>query len=210
MNDEDRQAANTTPRHDRPSQRTDGRSPGLEIAAQVAARRISNVIAQANRSRVMYAIVDLGPELTSAIGAAVAKLPSETGIIEVAIHPDLAIDGLEPELIKNEVATRFRNSNRDQAIATIFSVPGQQMEGVLQSLGSVERVNEAWLCDENKAGLWASETLAGYGEEFQSLFKKDSARIDGFPNSGVPAHAGGLLRRSGSGDEEGLATSERP
>ena len=45
------------------------------------------------------------------------------------------------------------------------------MERVLQSLGSVERVNEAWLCDEKKAGLWASETLAGYGEEFQSPFR---------------------------------------
>ncbi len=168
----DRQAANSMSGHGLPSQPTAGRSRGLEIAAQVAARRISNVILQANRSRVMYAIVDLGPELTSAIGAAVAKLSSNTEVIEVAIHPDLAMDGLKPELIRDEVATRFRNFKHDQAIATIFSVPGQQMERVLQSLGSVERLNEAWLCDEKKAELWAKETLVGYGEELQTPFRK--------------------------------------
>ena len=84
----------------------------------------------------MYAIVDLGPELSSAIGRAVAKLPGETGVIEIAIHPDLAVDGLESALVKNEIATRFRNRKHDRAVATIFSVPGQQMARVLQSLGA--------------------------------------------------------------------------
>ena len=46
----------------------------LELAAQVAARRISNVIANENGSRVMYAIVDLGCELTSAIARTLAAL----------------------------------------------------------------------------------------------------------------------------------------
>ena len=102
MNGEDRWTASSMSRHGQDSLQIDCRSRGLEIAAQVAARRISNVISHANRSRVMYAIVDLGPELTSAIGTAVAKLPSEGGVIEVAIHPDLATDELEPELIRDE------------------------------------------------------------------------------------------------------------
>ena len=80
----------------------------------------------------------------------------------MAIHPDLAVDGLEKRFLSDDVATRFRNRKDNGVIATVFSVPGRQMEAVLQSLGSVERVNEAWLCDPLKASVWASKSLPDY------------------------------------------------
>ena len=136
------------------------------LVGSVVEARIYEVIKHANGSRVVYAIVDLDRELTSAIGMQVATIPLDSNSkIEVAIHPELAIDGLEQELLTNDVATRFRNCKDDGVVATVFSVPGRQMEAVLQSLGSVERVNQAWLCDPSKASVWASETLPGYEQE---------------------------------------------
>ena len=55
-----------------------------------------------------------------------------------------------------------RNRKDENVVATVFSVPGRQMEEVLQSLGSVERINETWLCDPEKADVWASLTVSGY------------------------------------------------
>ena len=79
-----------------------------ELVGSVAESRISDVIKNANGSRVVYAIVDLDAELTSAIGTAIATTPLKGGKkIEVAIHQDLAIDDLARELQSNDVATRF-------------------------------------------------------------------------------------------------------
>ena len=161
-------------------------SKALELAAQVTAKRISNVISYENGSRVMYAIVDLGSELTSAIGMALAELSRDAARVEVAIHPELAIDGLDHELQTSEAATRFRNRKDDGVVATIFSVPARQMESVLQSLGTVERVNEAWLCDPAKAELWASETLPNYVEEIRQPFE---GILRGLMDSGILASA---------------------
>ena len=147
-------------------------SRALELAAQVAAKRISQRIGNANGSRVMYAIVDLDAALTCAIGKAVAALSRDDARIEVAIHPELAVDGLDKDLRTSEVATRFRNRKDDGVVATIFSVPGRQMEGVLQSLGTVDRVNEAWLCEPEKAALWANEMLPNYSEEIREPLKR--------------------------------------
>ena len=162
------------------------KAEAMQLAAQVAARRISNVISQANGSRVMYAIVDVGRELTSAIGLALADLSSTYAKVEVAIHPELAVDGLEPKLQTSEVATRFRNHKDDGVVATIFSVPVRQMEGVLQSLGSVERINQPWLCDPAKADLWASETLQNHIEEIVKPFERI---LRGLMESGILASA---------------------
>ena len=152
------------------SERTESRA--LKLAAQVAAKRVLQRIANANGARVMYAIVDLDAALTSAIGKALAASSREDARIEVAIHPELAVDGLDENLRTSEVATRFRNRKEDGVVATIFSVPGRQMEGVLQSLGTVDRVNEAWLCEPEKADLWAKEMLPNYSEEIREPLKQ--------------------------------------
>ena len=161
-------------------------SRALDLASRVAARRIWNVISNENGARVMYAIVDLGSGLTSAIAMALAERSREGARIEVAIHPELAADGLDAELQTNEVATRFRNRKEDGVVATVFSVPARQMEGVLQSLGTVERVNEAWLCDSAKAGLWATETLQESLEETREQYKEI---LRGLMDSGILASA---------------------
>ena len=143
-----------------------------ELVGNIAETRIFDVIKNANGSRVVYAIVDLDADLTSAIGIAVARNPLY-GMkkIEVAIHQDLAIDELSRELQSNDVATRFRNRKNDGVVATIFSVPGRQMEEVLQSLGSVERINETWLCDPEKTNVWAAQTLPGYRDDILKYFE---------------------------------------
>ena len=150
---------------------TGAKGKALQLAARVTARRISKVVSNENGSRVMYAIVDLGAALTSAIGKALAERSPEGARIEVAIHPELAVDGFDEALKTREVATRFRNRKDEDVAATIFSVPARQMEGVLQSLGTVERINEAWLCDPAKADVWATETLLGYLEEIRNPFE---------------------------------------
>ena len=162
----------------------EARSRALALIAQVAAQRISNVILNESGSRVMYAIVDLGRELTSAIGEELAKFSHEGARIEVAIHPELAVSGLDEALQTREAATRFRNRKDDGVVATIFSVPGRQMEGVLQSLGTVERVNESWLCDPAKADLWASTTLPNYMEDIRREFEEI---LRGLMDSGILA-----------------------
>ena len=141
-----------------------------------------NVISSERGSRVMYAIVDLGSALTCAIGTALSEHSREGAKIEVAIHPELAVEGLNERLQTSEVATRFRNRKEVEVAATIFSVPARQMEGVLQSLGTVERVNEAWLCDPAKADVWATEALLGYLEEIRGLFEEI---LRGLMDSGI-------------------------
>ena len=171
---------------ERESQPMSVEARALELAARVTVRRISNVISHEKRSRVMYALVDLGSALTSAIGRALADRSREDAKIEVAIHPELAIDGLSDELRTSEEATRFRNRKREGVVATVFSVPARQMEGVLQSLGTVERVNEAWLCDPAKANLWTTETLPDYRERIQEQFEEI---LRGVMDSGILASA---------------------
>ena len=171
---------------ERESQPMSVEARALELAARVTVRRISNVISHEKRSRVMYALVDLGSALTSAIGRALADRSREDAKIEVAIHPELAVDGLSDELQTSEEATRLRNRRREGVVATVFSVPARQMEGVLQSLGTVERVNEAWLCDPAKANLWAMETLPDYFEQTQEQFEEI---LRGVMNSGILASA---------------------
>ena len=158
----------------------------LGLAARVAARRIFDVIATEDGARVMYAIVDLGAALTSAIAEALAGGSREHGRIEIAIHPELAVGALAPELQTSEVATRFRNRRESGVVATVFSVPARQVEGVLQSLGTVERVNEPWLCDPAKAHLWAEETLQQHAETTTTRF---GAILCGLMDSGILASA---------------------
>ena len=157
-------------------------SSAMALAGQVTARRISNVISSENGSRIVYAIVDLGSDLTSAIGLAVAELSRENARIEVAIHPDLATSAVGKELQTDQVATRFRNHKDDGVVATIFSVPGEQMEGVHQSLGTVRRINEQWLCDPSKAKLWASETLPNYAQDMRQRLE---GVLQGLMDSGI-------------------------
>ena len=154
----------------------------MALAAQVTAKRISNVISSETGSRVVYAIVDLGTELTSAIGHAVAELSRGDARIEVAIHPDLAASRLDKRLQTSQVATRFRNRKDVGVVATIFSVPGEQMEGVHQSLGTVRRINEQWLCDPAKAKLWATETLPNYSEDMRQRLE---GILRGLMDSGI-------------------------
>lgn len=133
------------------------------LLARIVRERIENVIHSARGDRVVYAVVDLGIGLTSAIGRAVSeiRLPHPSRV-EVAIHPDLADDRIAECILSDDVATRFRNRRDPATVATIFSVPGCQIEGVIQSLGSVQRIDEAWLRDPTKAGLWTSNTIPGY------------------------------------------------
>lgn len=131
-----------------------------ELISGVVLSRISRVIDDSRGARVVYAVVDLGPEVTSAIGAEVSALhPNLGGVVKVAIHSDLAVSNLDSSLISDDVATRFRNESSSDVVATVFSVPGSQMEEVLQSLGSVHQINEAWLCDPAKSETWALHTL---------------------------------------------------
>ena len=189
---------------DNESTTTGTQARALQLAARVTARRISKVISNENGSRVMYAIVDLGDALTSAIGKALAERSLEGAKIEVAIHPELAVDGLDETLQTREVATRFRNRKEEGVAATIFSVPARQMEGVLQSLGTVERVNEAWLCDPAKADVWATETLLGYLEEIRKPFEEI---LRGLMDSGILTSAH-MLANFCAGVHEGMAGSK--
>ena len=144
-------------------------SGAATLVGRVVKDRLKGVIRDAQGARVVYAIVDLGPDLTSAIGRAVAEISSKKLPLEVAIHSSLAV-GLPKTLISDDVATRFRNRAKSGIIATIFSVPSRQIEEVMQSLGSVQRINEAWLCDGNKVDTWAANTLPDYPGEISNQF----------------------------------------
>ena len=136
-------------------------SKALELAAQVTAKRISNVISYENGSRVMYAIVDLGSGLTSAIGMALAELSRDAARVEVAIHPELAVDGLDDDPARRARQPHGFEIARTMGLSRPSSrCPGRQMEGVLQSLGTVDRVNEAWLCEPEKAGTLGQRNVA--------------------------------------------------
>ena len=157
-------------------------SNAAALVGCVVKERVKKVIQDAQGARVVYAIVDLGPTVTSAIGKAVSEISSDdfpvTGAIskavseigsddfpvEVAIHSSLAV-GLPDGLISDDVATRFRNRTKAGIRGTIFSVPSSQIEEVTQSLGSVQRINEAWLCDVTKIDIWATKTLPRYPSE---------------------------------------------
>ena len=135
------------------------------LLARVVCTRIENVLQDAGGNRVVYAIVDLGTRLTSAIVRDVAAIRSLRGRVEVAIHPSLA----EPDLLNSglssmDMATRFRNTRDPDTVATVFSVPGRQIESVIQSLGSVQRINREWICNPEKAHVWTETTMQGYSE----------------------------------------------
>ena len=135
------------------------------LLASVVRERIENVIHGSGGDRVVYAVVDLGRRLTSAIARDIAAISPEHGRVEVAIHPSLA----EPDLVERglaslDMATRFRNLRDPETVATVFSVPGRQVESVIQSLGSVQRINGAWICDPSKADIWTDKTIHGYSE----------------------------------------------
>lgn len=157
------------------------------LLASVVRERIETVIRNARGDRVVYAVVDLGIRLTSAIGQAVSaiRLP-EHKRVEVAIHPDLADDTIDERILSDDVATRFRNRRDPATVATIFSVPGCQVEGVIQSLGSVQRINEDWLRDSTKAELWTTKTIPGYDGE---LVKHLTMIIQGIMSSDILSSA---------------------
>ena len=162
------------------------------LLAGVVKDRVERVIQQAQGARVVYAIVDLGKQMTSAIGEAVATIRpnrgqiEDRGRIEVAIDHELARDGLDPSLLSDDVATRFRNRSSNGIVATIFSVPNSQAELVIQSLGSVQRINEAWLCDPTRAEAWTARTLPHY----DGLIPKQLTQIlAGLMNSEILASA---------------------
>lgn len=159
----------TMPKHSTPP---DPMSSGAAtLVSRVVKDRLERVIRDAEGARVVYAIVDLGPDLTSAIGRALAEMDSKDRPLEIAIHSSLAV-GLPETLISDDVATRFRNRAKSGVVATIFSVPNGQIEEVLQSLGSVQRINEAWLCDVNKVDIWATKTLPDYPGEISNQLTK--------------------------------------
>ena len=127
---------------------------GASLIGRIAARRVETIVARERGSRAMFAIVDLGSEPTTAIARAVAAIGVVGGRIQVAIHPSLAASGLPADMISDDVATRFRNNKASGVVATVFSVPGSDMELVLQSLDNVERINEAWLLERRHLRLW--------------------------------------------------------
>lgn len=143
-----------------------GSSIASRMIGEVVATRLSAVIEEANGSRVVYAMADLGKEVTCSIGTRLATMAVPGGRIDVAIHPELATEEFRREYqssITEEAATWFRNHRPDSSvIATVFSVSGERMEEVLQSLGSVQRINHSWILDSTKAAVWADHTLPSY------------------------------------------------
>lgn len=164
-----------------------GRTNGAPaLIGDIVAVRLSSILEEAGSSRVVYAMVDLGKEVTSAIGEHVSKCSrSPDGRIEVAIHPDFATKGLSPQLVSRESATWFRNHGREGVLATLFSVPGQQMDQVLQSLGSVQRINDSWILDPTKARIWSDRVLPSYvGTD---IHRNLTAVLEGLMKSGILA-----------------------
>ena len=167
-------------------QETENVIAAAALVGEVVGTRLEAVIRAASGSRVVYAMVDLGRDVTCAIGQYVSHIEGcGNGQIEVAIHPDLATKWLSPQLLSTDAATWFRNHGGQETLATIFSVPGQQMEQVLQSLGSVQRINDSWILDSTKADIWAARTLPTYvgtaiGRDFTRVLK-------GFMESGILA-----------------------
>lgn len=149
---------------------------GAALVGRIAARRVERIIARERGSRAMFAIVDLAPAMTSAIGAAVGAIsPARGGTIHVGIHPSLAAPDLPTKMVSEDVATHFRNNKNAGVVATIFSVPGSEMELVLQSLDNVERINEAWLLERRHLRLWSELGLpdadASTAELFQTVLR---------------------------------------
>ena len=156
------------------------------LIGEIVAARLSSILEEAGGSRVVYAMVDLGKEVTSAIGEHVSRHPrSSEGRIEVAIHPELATDWLSPQLVSTESATWFRNHGREGTLATLFSVPGQQMEQVLQSLGSVQRINDSWILDSTKARTWSDRVIPTYVGTV--IHQELTAVLEGLMKSGILA-----------------------
>lgn len=157
-----------------------------ELVGEIVATRLASIIEAAGGSRVVYAMVDLGKEITCAIGQNLSRqFESSDRRIEIAIHPDLATEWLPAQLISKEAATWFRNHRTDGTVATLFSVPGQQMEEVLQSLGSVQRINHTWILDPARAGTWADRTIPDYrGTNIQ---KELATVLEGLMDSGILA-----------------------
>ena len=167
-------------------QRLENANAAAALVGEVVGTRLEAIIKAASGSRVVYAMVDLGRDVTCAIGQYVSRLQGlGEGQIEVAIHPDLATEWLSSRLRSTEAATWFRNHGSEETLVTIFSVPGQQMEQVLQSLGSVQRINHSWILDSTKAEIWANRALPTYiGNDIHQNFTQV---LKGFMESGVLA-----------------------
>ncbi len=186
-------------------QGSDNTNPAATVVGEIVAKRLSSVIEAARGSRVVYAMVDLGKEVTCAIGQNVSRLQETiSGRIEVAIHPDLATEQLPRKLVSTDAATWFRNHGTEGTLATVFSVPGQQMEKVLQSLGSVERINHSWILDPTKAEVWADRVLPTYiGTD---IHRELTRVLEGLMESGILASSkmlgefGVSVRESMTGD----------
>lgn len=142
---------------------TSGPSDASAFIGEIVADRLEAVILQSSDSRVLYAMVDLGNDLSCAIADCVSRLSvADGGRIHVAVHPDLATRWLSRRLVSDNAPTRYRNQKNEGVVATLFSIPGRQLEQALQSLGSVQRINHTWILDPEKAGLWADCTLPRY------------------------------------------------
>lgn len=129
----------------------------MELIGRIAADRISEIVENERNGRVVYAIVDIPAEVTSAIALELAKL--EHLGIQVAIHPDLATDDLPRRLVSTDVAMHFRNVRPEGTQATVFSVPPSEVEFAVQSLSDVERINAPWILDPSEADRWARKLL---------------------------------------------------
>ncbi len=162
------------------------------LIGEVVAARLRPVIRRAGGSRVVYAMVDLGKDVTCAVAEAVSEISvsdhnrsDDHNRIEVGIHPELATDWLSSRLRSDEAATWYRNHSGEGVVATLFSVPGRQMEEVLQSLGGVQRINHAWIMDPTKADVWADHALPTYGGT--SVAGELTSVLRGLMESGVLA-----------------------
>lgn len=131
----------------------------LELIGGLAAHRIKTIVDAEPDGRIIYAIVDLSPEVTSTIGMAIHAL-NDPGI-EVAIHEKLAVEAVPAEIRTADVAMRFRNFRPEGMRATIFSVPPEEVELAVQSLGDVERINGPWLLDPAHSKRWIERAHPG-------------------------------------------------
>ncbi|WP_279357269.1 FtsK/SpoIIIE domain-containing protein [Methylobacterium indicum] len=132
---------------------------GANLVGRIVAARVEELIARERGARVMFAVIDLSKEVTSAIATAVGAIRPTNGRVQVGIHPDLATADIDPSLVSSDVAVKFRNNKPADVVATVFSVPISEMELVIQSLGSVERINESWLLEGKEFKRWAEMGL---------------------------------------------------
>ena len=133
---------------------------GAKLVGRIVGARVGELVARERGARVMFAVIDLSREVTSAIATAVGAIIPVAGRVQVGIHPDLATPDVDNAHVSSDVAVKFRNNKPADVVATVFSVPISEMELVIQSLGSVERINEAWLLEGKEFRRWADMGLS--------------------------------------------------